>query len=56
MVVNNKLINEILRIAYKAVPKKVMLDGNKLLEAHNELEELLKAKLLKQDVSQLAKR
>lgn len=38
---NNDLINEILKIAYKAVPKKCALDGNKLIEVHNELNELL---------------
>ena len=29
---NNDLINEIFKIADKAVPKKCMLDGNKLIE------------------------
>jgi hypothetical protein len=35
--VDNAIINEILKIAYKAVPKKCSLDGNKLLEVHDEM-------------------
>lgn len=45
---NNDLINQMLRIAYKAVPKKCSLDGNKLMEVHNELGELIKEKLANQ--------
>lgn len=46
MMIDDELINEILKIAYKAVPKKCVLDGNKLIEVHNELGEFLKIKLL----------
>lgn len=46
MMIDNDLINEILKIAYKAVPKKCALDGAKLIEVHNEIGELLKIKLL----------
>jgi len=33
----NEVINEILKTAYKAVPKKCSLDGNKLIDIHNEI-------------------
>lgn len=46
MIIDNDLINEILKIAYKAVPKKCALDGTKLIEVHNEMGEFLKIKLL----------
>jgi len=46
MTIDNDLINEILKIAYKAVPKKCALDGTKLIEVHHEMRELLKIKLL----------
>ena len=46
MTIDNELINEILNIAYKAVPKKCALDGTKLIEVHNEMGEFLKIKLL----------
>lgn len=46
MTIDNDLINEILKIAYKAVPKKCALDGTKLIEVHNEIGEFLKIKLL----------
>ncbi len=46
MTIDNDLINEILKIAYKAVPKKCALDGIKLIEVHNEMGEFLKIKLL----------
>lgn len=46
MTIDNDLINEILKIAYKAVPKKCSLDGTKLIEVHNEMGEFLKIKLL----------
>ena len=48
MEIDNDLINDILKIAYKAVPKKCSLDGNKLIEVHDEMREFLKIKLLKQ--------
>lgn len=37
----NDVINEILRTAYKAVPKKYSLDGSKLIEIHNEIGSIL---------------
>jgi len=46
MTIDNDLINEILKIAYKAVPKKCALDGTKLIEVHDEMREFLKIKLL----------
>lgn len=46
MTIDNDLINEILKIAYKAVPKKCALDGTKLIEVHDEMGEFLKIKLL----------
>lgn len=33
----NDVVNEILKQAYKAVPKKVSLDGNTILQSHNEI-------------------
>lgn len=46
MKIDNDLINEILKIAYKAVPKKCGLDGTKLIEVYDELRDFLKIKLL----------
>lgn len=37
----NEIINDILREAYKAVPKKVVLNGNNLIEIHNEIGNIL---------------
>lgn len=44
---NNDLINQILKIAYKAVPEKCALNGDKLIAVHSELDKFLKDKLLK---------
>lgn len=38
---DDKFITEILRIAYKAVPKNVSLDGNIVLESHEEIKKML---------------
>lgn len=48
MPVDNDFINKILKIAYKAVPKKCVIDGNKLIEVHNELGDVLKSEFQKQ--------
>lgn len=48
MQVDNDFINRILKIAYKAVPKKCVIDGNKLIEVHNELGDVLKSEFQKQ--------
>lgn len=39
--VTNKFVNSVLREAYRAIPKKVPIDGEKVIVAHNNIKNML---------------
>lgn len=52
---NNSTINEILKLAYSAVPDDVKIDGTRLIEIHDKIGEILKNRTGKITVSHFRK-